>query len=115
MLPRSLRLSARIAPRRFPIPSSRLLRQRGFATPSEPPKNDNSQKEDDKGKQKEENVRKEDKGNDLRNKDQLPPPLEGFFKNVMQQMKDLEREAAKDAENRDPSKKQPPPPQGGGK
>lgn len=100
---------------------SRILWRRGFATPSEPPKNDsNSQK--NKGKQKEEDVTKNDQKKDLNEKDgkeTFPPPLEGFFQTLKQQMKELEDERAKfnkenEDSDRDPQKKPPPPPQGGG-
>lgn len=100
---------------------SRILRRRGFATPSEPPKND-SYSQDNKGKQKEEDVTKNDQKKDLNEKDgkeTFPPPLEGFFQTLKQQMKELEDERAKfnkenEDSDRDPQKKPPPPPQGGG-
>lgn len=100
---------------------SRILWRRGFATPSEPPKNDNNSQEN-KGKQKEEDVTKNDQKKDLNEKDgkeTFPPPLEGFFQTLKQQMKELEDERAKfnkenEDSDRDPQKKPPPPPQGGG-
>lgn len=100
---------------------SRILWRRGFATPSEPPKND-SYSQDNKGKQKEEDVTKNDQKKDLNEKDgkeTFPPPLEGFFQTLKQQMKELEDERAKfnkenEDSDRDPQKKPPPPPQGGG-
>lgn len=100
---------------------SRILWRRGFATPSEPPKND-SNSQDNKGKQKEEDVTKNDHKKDLNEKDgkeTFPPPLEGFFQTLKQQMKELEDERAKfnkenEDSDRDPQKKPPPPPQGGG-
>lgn len=100
---------------------SRILWRRGFATPSEPPKND-SNSQDNKGKQKEEDVTKNDQKKDLNEKDgkeTFPPPLEGFFQTLKQQMKELEDERAKfnkenEDSDRDPQKKPPPPPQGGG-
>lgn len=121
MLPRSLRASARLSTRRIPPPLSRILWRRGFATPSEPPKNDNNSQEN-KGKQKEEDVTKNDQKKDLNEKDgkeTFPPPLEGFFQTLKQQMKELEDERAKfnkenEDSDRDPQKKPPPPPQGGG-
>lgn len=121
MLPRSLRASARLSTRRIPPPLSRILWRRGFATPSEPPKNDNNSQEN-KGKQKEEDVTKNDQKKDLNGKDgkeTFPPPLEGFFQTLKQQMKELEDERAKfnkenEDSDRDPQKKPPPPPQGGG-
>lgn len=121
MLPRSLRASARLSTRRIPPPLSRILWRRGFATPSEPPKND-SNSQDNKGKQKEEDVTKNDQKKDLSEKDgkeTFPPPLEGFFQTLKQQMKELEDERAKfnkenEDSDRDPQKKPPPPPQGGG-
>lgn len=121
MLPRSLRASARLSTRRIPPPLSRILWRRGFATPSEPPKND-SYSQDNKGKQKEEDVTKNDQKKDLNEKDgkeTFPPPLEGFFQTLKQQMKELEDERAKfnkenEDSDRDPQKKPPPPPQGGG-
>lgn len=121
MLPRSLRASARLSTRRIPPPLSRILWRRGFATPSEPPKND-SNSQDNKGKQKEEDVTKNDQKKDLNEKDgkeTFPPPLEGFFQTLKQQMKELEDERAKfnkenEDSDRDPQKKPPPPPQGGG-
>lgn len=121
MLPRSLRASARLSTRRIPPPLSRILWRRGFATPSEPPKNDSNSQEN-KGKQKEEDVTKNDQKKDLNEKDgkeTFPPPLEGFFQTLKQQMKELEDERAKfnkenEDSDRDPQKKPPPPPQGGG-
>lgn len=100
---------------------SRILWRRGFATPSEPPKNDSNSQEN-KGKQKEEDVTKNDQKKDLNEKDgkeTFPPPLEGFFQTLKQQMKELEDERAKfnkenEDSDRDPQKKPPPPPQGGG-
>lgn len=100
---------------------SRILWRRGFATPSEPPKNDSNSQEN-KGKQKEEDVTKNDQKTDLNEKDgkeTFPPPLEGFFQTLKQQMKELEDERAKfnkenEDSDRDPQKKPPPPPQGGG-
>lgn len=100
---------------------SRILWRRGFATPSEPPKIDSNSQEN-KGKQKEEDVTKNDQKKDLNEKDgkeTFPPPLEGFFQTLKQQMKELEDERAKfnkenEDSDRDPQKKPPPPPQGGG-
>ncbi|KAH8120225.1 ATP-dependent metallopeptidase Hfl [Phellopilus nigrolimitatus] len=114
MLPRSIRAS-RLAVRRFPPSPSRLLWRRGFAAPSKPPKTDDK-KPDDKGKQRENDV--SDKQKNEPERQEFPPPLEGFFRNLKQQMKDLEEERAKfgkeNESGSDGQKKQPPPPPGGG-
>ena len=118
MLPRSLR-AVRLPIRRVPVPPSRLLWRRGFATPSEPPKNENNSQEN-KGKQKEDNVANEQKKNveGKTGQETFPQPLEGFFQHLKKQMKDLEEERAKyskdnEENDSDNQKKPPPPPQGG--
>ncbi|KAL5535437.1 AFG3 [Sanghuangporus sanghuang] len=110
MIPRSIRaarLSYSVAPRRLVIPTSRLQWYRQFATPSEPPKNDDKRLGDKEKKSDNVEQRKDEpKG--------FPPPLEGFFQQLKQQMRDLEEERKKfDKENeseRDGDKKKPPPP-----
>ena len=110
MIPRSIRaarISSRIVPRRLVLPTSRLQWYRGFATPSEPPKNDDKRL-DDKGK-KSDNVERKDEPMGF------PPPLEGFFQQLKQQMRDLEREQKKtekekESERDNGQKKQSPPP-----
>ena len=110
MIPRSIRaarISSRIVPRRLVLPTSRLQWYRGFATPSEPPKNDDKRL-DDKGK-KSDNVERKDEPMGF------PPPLEGFFQQLKQQMRDLEQEQKKtekekESERNNGQKKQSPPP-----
>ena len=110
MIPRSIRaarISSRIVPRRLVLPTSRLQWYRGFATPSEPPKNDDKRL-DDKGK-KSDNVERKDEPMGF------PPPLEGFFQQLKQQMRDLEQEQKKTEKEKEPErdngqKKQSPPP-----
>ncbi|KAI5123569.1 hypothetical protein M0805_003387 [Coniferiporia weirii] len=116
MLPRSIRAS-RLAVRRFPSQPTRALWYRGFATPPEPPNND-SNKPDDKGKRRENDVPGE-RGNSPGDQNGFPQPLEGFFQQLKKQMKDLDEERAKfnkenESDQGDGQKKQPPPPPNGG-
>lgn len=109
MIPRSLRAS-HLAARRIVLPAPRILWRRSYATPSEPPKNNDKQL-DDKGKRREDVERKDTP----ERRDAFPPPLEGFFQQLKRQMKDLEDERSKYSKENDSDRgngqKKPPPPQ----
>ena len=90
---------------------------RSFATPSEPPRNENENKLDDKGKQKDGNAQEQRKADNGKSQSEIPM-LDGFFQQLKQHLKSIEEQDARRSGNNgaDPQKQpnRPLPPPGGG-